>query len=130
MKYAPVFFICSLMLMSCVAKNQPAIQYQARDYFILMNAIQLMEMDHLGNIYIADEKNRVNKFDSTGLLQYNVVNNSLGDIHSMDVGNPFKIMLFYRRSEEHTSELQSPCNLVCRLLLEKKKQRAHIYKTY
>src|SRR5256885_4790342 len=27
-----------------------------------------------------------------------------------------------QRSEEHTSELQSPCNLVCRLLLEKKKQ--------
>src|SRR5256885_11381045 len=27
-----------------------------------------------------------------------------------------------RRSEEHTSELQSPCNLVCRLLLEKKKR--------
>src|SRR5688500_19774354 len=28
------------------------------------------------------------------------------------------------RSEEHTSELQSPCNLVCRLLLEKKKTHA------
>src|SRR2546426_5775012 len=28
-----------------------------------------------------------------------------------------------KRSEEHTSELQSPCNLVCRLLLEEKKQR-------
>src|SRR5256885_12398920 len=28
----------------------------------------------------------------------------------------------YFRSEEHTSELQSPCNLVCRLLLEKKKK--------
>src|SRR5256885_10076130 len=27
-----------------------------------------------------------------------------------------------KRSEEHTSELQSPCNLVCRLLLEKKKK--------
>src|SRR2546426_6726906 len=27
-----------------------------------------------------------------------------------------------KRSEEHTSELQSPCNLVCRLLLEKKKE--------
>src|SRR5256885_11301222 len=27
------------------------------------------------------------------------------------------------RSEEHTSELQSPCNLVCRLLLEKKKSK-------
>src|SRR2546426_4518668 len=30
------------------------------------------------------------------------------------------------RSEEHTSELQSPCNLVCRLLLEKKKKRKKI----
>src|SRR5256885_3943343 len=29
----------------------------------------------------------------------------------------------YARSEEHTSELQSPCNLVCRLLLEKKKKK-------
>src|SRR5256885_2676420 len=29
------------------------------------------------------------------------------------------------RSEEHTSELQSPCNLVCRLLLEKKKTERH-----
>src|SRR2546426_4765832 len=28
----------------------------------------------------------------------------------------------WHRSEEHTSELQSPCNLVCRLLLEKKKK--------
>src|SRR2546426_9239957 len=33
-----------------------------------------------------------------------------------------------RRSEEHTSELQSPCNLVCRLLLEKKKHRRTIHK--
>src|ERR1022692_5082889 len=30
------------------------------------------------------------------------------------------------RSEEHTSELQSPCNLVCRLLLEKKTQTHHL----
>src|SRR5256885_7086222 len=31
------------------------------------------------------------------------------------------VWLSEERSEEHTSELQSPCNLVCRLLLEKKK---------
>src|SRR5256885_12837140 len=30
------------------------------------------------------------------------------------------------RSEEHTSELQSPCNLVCRLLLEKKKKQNNL----
>src|SRR2546426_7335601 len=35
-----------------------------------------------------------------------------------------------QRSEEHTSELQSPCNLVCRLLLEKKKKKTqHTAKT-
>src|SRR5256885_13264064 len=33
------------------------------------------------------------------------------------------------RSEEHTSELQSPCNLVCRLLLEKKKITSTHYPT-
>src|SRR6266850_8603078 len=43
--------------------------------------------------------------------------------------SPFPAMPYSRsgpfapRSEEHTSELQSPCNLVCRLLLEKKKKR-------
>src|SRR2546426_6115085 len=35
-----------------------------------------------------------------------------------------------RRSEEHTSELQSPCNLVCRLLLEKKKKKKTKKKNY
>src|SRR2546426_6346754 len=39
-------------------------------------------------------------------------------ITSSDVGG-------HGRSEEHTSELQSPCNLVCRLLLEKKKKNKH-----
>src|SRR5256885_11183522 len=35
----------------------------------------------------------------------------------------------YVRSEEHTSELQSPCNLVCRLLLEKKKSHTCAHPT-
>src|SRR5256885_12488765 len=35
-----------------------------------------------------------------------------------------------QRSEEHTSELQSPCNLVCRLLLEKKKKKDTRYMIY
>src|SRR3989454_8651061 len=34
-----------------------------------------------------------------------------------------RVRLGTTRSEEHTSELQSPCNLVCRLLLEKKKKK-------
>src|SRR5256885_3343204 len=49
----------------------------------------------------------------------------IGEAH--DVGGRFAfrvlalVFLALVRSEEHTSELQSPCNLVCRLLLEKKK---------
>src|SRR5256885_1161858 len=41
------------------------------------------------------------------------------------IGAPVRIVFVEvdKQSEEHTSELQSPCNLVCRLLLEKKKQR-------
>src|SRR5256885_10871314 len=34
------------------------------------------------------------------------------------------LLVGVQRSEEHTSELQSPCNLVCRLLLEKKKKNS------
>src|SRR5256885_2261464 len=37
-----------------------------------------------------------------------------------DTGKDFDSSITRGRSEEHTSELQSPCNLVCRLLLEKK----------
>src|SRR2546426_5973194 len=40
-------------------------------------------------------------------------------------GVPAARLETFRRSEEHTSELQSPCNLVCRLLLEKKKIIRH-----
>src|SRR5256885_13033745 len=35
--------------------------------------------------------------------------------------------VLWSRSEEHTSELQSPCNLVCRLLLEKKNHTQHMH---
>src|SRR2546426_2606445 len=42
--------------------------------------------------------------------------------HYNPLTQPAKVHLEHERSEEHTSELQSPCNLVCRLLLEKKKK--------
>src|SRR2546426_1888231 len=47
------------------------------------------------------------------------------------VGGLLTFALFQARSEEHTSELQSPCNLVCRLLLEKKKKiNRHLFNIY
>src|SRR2546426_7374566 len=45
----------------------------------------------------------------------------LAVVNSCTVTHESETKLRRLRSEEHTSELQSPCNLVCRLLLEKKK---------
>src|SRR5256885_6334177 len=44
-------------------------------------------------------------------------------ISRVSVSIPVRTNFCHFRSEEHTSELQSPCNLVCRLLLEKKKHQ-------
>src|SRR5205807_5539388 len=49
------------------------------------------------------------------------VDNWPGDVEGLQ--GPALMERMRRRSEEHTSELQSPCNLVCRLLLEKKKSK-------
>src|SRR5256885_3749795 len=64
----------------------------------------------------------------------------VGDIISADAGGRglsvpsaqagHRQALLSSRSEEHTSELQSPCNLVCRLLLEKKKKRQELETIY
>src|SRR5256885_15686426 len=56
---------------------------------------------------------------------FQVLMNSTGLVTFTDTSAGDAKMQLYRarmRSEEHTSELQSPCNLVCRLLLEKKKK--------
>src|SRR2546430_7548432 len=55
--------------------------------------------------------------------ELSVIYRNMGSIRSLIVGSHF----FHggpERSEEHTSELQSQSNLVCRLLLEKKKTRS------
>src|SRR5256885_10805832 len=59
------------------------------------------------------EANQINDKLITTLEQ----NSPLGRLLATGLANRHRS----RRSEEHTSELQSPCNLVCRLLLEKKK---------
>src|SRR2546426_9226568 len=56
---------------------------------------------------------------------WRVLNGPLANPSSASCALPVRSAARHRpqapRSEEHTSELQSPCNLVCRLLLEKKK---------
>src|SRR5688500_4111848 len=57
------------------------------------------------------------------VIQHSMITKSIERAQKKVEENNFGIrkrLLEYDRSEEHTSELQSPCNLVCRLLLEKK----------
>src|SRR5688500_19268161 len=69
-------------------------------YALLMKPLTFPEIERTVAIW---ETNRVN-----------------GRVHDVvTVGNYFDWRDQSQRSEEHTSELQSPCNLVCRLLLEK-----------
>src|SRR5258708_24177210 len=59
------------------------------------------------------------------LFPYTTLFRSICDVVLRIIGNEKSVAFqvwFQKRSEEHTSELQSPDHLVCRLLLEKKKQ--------
>src|SRR5256885_14728404 len=59
--------------------------------------------------------------------QPSVGRSSRSVLAGMEAGDPVLGPHLAQRSEEHTSELQSPCNLVCRLLLEKKKNKTTPY---
>src|SRR5205807_7076781 len=63
-------------------------------------------------VYEKEENSQENRWDEEHSAVGNEGENARND--SQDTSGS-------ARSEEHTSELQSPCNLVCRLLLEKKK---------
>src|SRR5256885_3441948 len=89
----------------------------AQDIKVDMNDGRTLDAKLVGSDQLSDLA--VLKISGTG-LSYLTPGDSdkvrVGDV-ALAIGNPFGV----GRSEEHTSELQSPCNLVCRLLLEKKK---------
>src|SRR5688500_19352794 len=63
-------------------------------------------------------------FDKSRLALFEPVCGKIPVHYETDSPNDPRVRDNIERSEEHTSELQSPCNLVCRLLLEKEKQHA------
>src|SRR2546427_6611942 len=62
--------------------------------------------------------------------EYGVGNDGVPDVELLDLGHSIvsnAVFWGLERSEEHTSELQSQSNLVCRLLLEKKKNDYYVH---
>src|SRR5256885_10305591 len=79
------------------------------------NGLFTIELPHV------DDQAIITVSDVSGkTIQSKVVRDGDGNKIRLDLGDAARGMYFVR-SEEHTSELQLPCNLVCRLLLEKKK---------
>ncbi|HZV68715.1 MAG TPA: hypothetical protein VFG10_04195 [Saprospiraceae bacterium] len=96
MKYLFSLLIISLSAAGCTTARHSSKENDGLNYLILNPAIRFLDFDPLGNLYILDETDRVSKYDTTGKLLFHVVNNNLGEAHSIDVGNPFKTMVFYR----------------------------------
>src|SRR5205807_9101518 len=63
------------------------------------------------------------RLQALGFACETVVSGDVTNLWAIKRGSGGPTLALAGRSEEHTSELQSPCNLVCRLLLEKKKKK-------
>src|SRR2546427_1411306 len=62
---------------------------------------------------------------ATPAEEVSILTNDISDLNTSGVLNQGQAQTLLARSEEHTSELQSQSNLVCRLLLEKKNNNRH-----
>ena len=62
-------------------------------------AVNLFQTDRLGNIFVADTKNEIRKYDARGNLQFRYSNNNLGELATLDATDPFNLLLFYPNYE-------------------------------
>jgi len=92
--FLAVFLI--LFLYDCTSHKIISPVTHSSAYLIVHPGIIDVEMDALSNVYVLDQFDRISKYDSLSHLGYHVTNELLGHVHSMDVGNPFKTLVFYR----------------------------------
>src|SRR5437879_9932174 len=110
---------CSLLVVVIFSQAQQAPQKPADKK--LEKAVLPEKPENPAQIELLETRSR---FEANGDSRKEVhtrvhINNELG------VRQFARLNFDYNRSEEHTSELQSPMYLVCRLLLEKKKKKKH-----
>src|SRR2546426_6853620 len=99
------------------------VQYEKPGATITGNSIELFGVvqTDLTLLTLDVASNRPNPITSVGLNFYTTGEDLVDAGTSFYCWSEQRLTDINARSEEHTSELQSPCNLVCRLLLEKKK---------
>lgn len=68
---------------------------QKQDFLYAAPSLQLVDVDALMNIYLVDGSNRIIKLDSSGHELFQATFRNLGRIESIDVDNPFKVLVYY-----------------------------------
>lgn len=88
------YFLFFLSFMACNL-SQNAVKSQEQSSAYIPGDYKLFEKDRLENFYLVDHKNFVIQFDSNGKELFRYSSNRYGDLKSIDVSNPQKILLFY-----------------------------------
>ena len=95
-QFLHVFILGWICFQACNVQRTASSPLIAREYILLYPSIRSISLDPLGNLFVISDQDKVSKIDSSGQLLFNFANPLLGNLHSIDVGNPFKILLFFR----------------------------------
>jgi len=84
------------VLSSCQSsKNTITNANKPQENFLVEGEFSILDSDNLGNIYLVNEDNELLQYNSNYKLLYKFSVNTLGDIGSIDVSNPQKILVYY-----------------------------------
>ena len=98
MKTTMIGILGILILSSCktsklTSEQESLLSQSTRTIKILPSKI---EVDKLGNLYVVDVKNQLSLFNNLGVQKYKYSEKRSGTIHSVDVSNPLKILVFHK----------------------------------
>ena len=82
---------------SCVSQNTILAEANTQHdiKYLIQGDFKILEMDNLGDLYLIDQKNQLSKFNIDGQVKFEFSIKGLGDISSIDVSNPQKILLYF-----------------------------------
>lgn len=92
------FFFVGIALTSCQTKQKvlDKVEFENPDIdYIVKGSFSEFEVDNLGDIYVFNERNEIQKFDSEGNFLFKNSFNKYGKISYLDVSNPQKILIYF-----------------------------------